>query len=219
MSAAIDSVLSSMVASYNEPIETVNGQKLVAYKASKPRAKSSAAPISNGSDPRGMNVDNFSSAAVGPVVNMTAKGTYDAKTFSLAMRNAKTRDERIAAISGYVGYDARQSYGSQELSAMMKAKREITPIKVDVNEPFSRRSAGPVASVAGFVSGMPDNLQAQIQNLVAREKLAVETMIACNKQAEDISLSTDEREVARVKAAIEQERIVSIRKDLAAIGG
>ena len=137
-----------------------------------------------------------------PGVILPCKGTLNARQFIRAMNVAKDRDEKVIAISGFVGFDVAKPIGEQEVLAFAEAKRIMRPMTVDASEP--RRRAAP--SVAGFVAGMPDANRKQIENLLARERQAVRAM-------GDALLEGGEMGDARI--AIEKARIDAIRADLA----
>ena len=48
-----------------------------------------------------------------------------AKEFISLLRHAKEQAEKISAIQSFIGYDRSLSYGTQEMVAMMKAKKDI----------------------------------------------------------------------------------------------
>jgi len=133
---------------------------------------------------------------------LPCKGTINARQFISMMNKAKDRDEKVIALSGFVGFDVAKPIGEQESAAFDAARRIMRPMTVDASEP--RRRAAP--SVAGFVSGMPDANRKQIENLLARERQAVRAM-------GDALLEGGEMGDARI--AIEKARIDAIRADLA----
>jgi hypothetical protein len=111
-------------------------------------------------------------------VSLPEKGTYDAKSFILACRKARTRDELMQAIAGYCGYDNRRDFGSQEQTARAKAQRELR------GAPKTTANVAPSRSLAGFVAGMPQPSHRILLNLQARERATVDAMIAAQTEEE-----------------------------------
>ena len=138
------------------------------------------------------------------------KGTLDAKGFILATRKAKSRDEVIAAIAAFVGYDAKRDFGSQEMSAKLAAQRAMNPSPV-VAAPFKRSI---IPSTAGYVAGMPDHNRRTLNDLLGRERLAAETRDALVAKAKDHSLPMAERKLSVGLARVEQCRLDQIREDI-----
>jgi len=155
----------------------------------------------------------------------------DAKGFLVAMRNAgrrqnqegrwftnpsKVREDSIAAIHAYVGYDRAGNFGPQELAARTKANRELT------GRPFQGPSLAETKaahrSAAGFVAGVPDSDAKGIQDLLAREVLAAAEMVRHQRDAEDTSRSAEQRALSAGLAQYEGERLTCIRADLTAWG-
>lgn len=143
-------------------------------------------------------------------------GSLEARGFLKALRDAKTRDERIFAIDCYVGYNNAQDFGSQLMAAEMQAKREMRGGPIQVVTPKERDAA--YRNKPGFVAGIPDVMGREVQNLAARETLAASELIALENKALDKTLPTDQRVLAKGLAAAEGERIEHIRKDLKGFG-
>jgi hypothetical protein len=101
--------------------------------------------------------------------------TLDAKGYIVAMRRAATRDARIAAIAGYVGYDTTGDYATQEFSANTKAQQALR----GAPRPLARPVHSGSVSVAGFIAGMPDQAGKRRANLEAQERDTVEAIILC----------------------------------------
>jgi len=141
-------------------------------------------------------------------------GTYDAKGFLFAWRKAHGRDEQIAAIAGYVGWDPSGNLGSQEYSARTKAHREIRGM-VDTSGPSVAEIRSAKLSAVGYVAGMPQSDQRIMGDLIARQALAVQSIVDYTKDSEDPSKTESERTLAAGLLAIERERLSVIRKDLA----
>ena len=64
---------------------------------------------------------------------------------------------------------------------------------------------------------MPDGTARKVSDLLARERLAAETMSAHEQVSHDSSKSVEERTIANGLAAVERERIAQIRADLATL--
>lgn len=135
-----------------------------------------------------------------PAMSLNAKG------FIVAIRNARSRDEKISAIASYCGYNHKEQFGDQELAAMMRAKRELNPIAVSTEKKAPLR--------AGYVKGLPDRSSTLLGDLLGREKLAVEARSAEVCQARNRSLSWEERHYHMAKARIENSRILNIRQEI-----
>ena len=220
MTTSTTAALAFVLASYakSEPQEGT-----VTFKESKPRAKrepkapkvqakpvapiavvSETTPSPNGATPR---------------VVMPEVGSLEAKGFLMMMRNAKTQNEKIMAIAAYCGYDSREAFGNQEMVAMMRAKRELSPI--DTSGPSLQEKRQASLSAKGFVAGMPDNQRKIVLDLLARERNAAEKRDEHVRIARDKSqpLSWEERRLNLGLARLENERLASIRKDLAKFVG
>lgn len=143
--------------------------------------------------------------------NFPEKGSFSAKEFILAFRKAKVRDEKIAAISGFIGYNHGEDFGNQENLAMAQAKRDLSPS----NNPLPTREEKRTAqrSVFGYVKGMPDNQAKITSDLLAREHLALESKNDYIKQAKDKSLPIHERQLSIGLARLEDERLKQIAQD------
>lgn len=211
-------IITSMTASYltapSAVITDTASPKVTSKKPAKVKAPKSdgsqAAPSSHGA-----------AAKVVPSIELPSVGTYDAVSFTLAMRNAGkrvtsngkpiydaslVREDQIKAIAGYIGYTLSDNFGTQELRAKMAAQRTMVPVKAGVE-----RSSLP--SVQGFVSGLPDHNQRLIQDLQGRERLAVDAMVDHDRQAL-VAKTTEEKNFHSTMAQVERERLESIRKDL-----
>jgi hypothetical protein len=211
MTTSTNAALAFVLASYakSEPQEgTVTFKE---PKASKPRAnkapKVQAAPVA----PKASNPSP--NGATSSVV-MPEAGSLEAKGFLLMMRNAKTQNEKIMAIAAYVGYNAREAFGNQEMVATMRAQRELRPI--DTTGPSREETRQAARSAAGYVAGMPDNQRKIVLDLLARERAAAEKRDEHVKIARtNKSLSWEERKLNIGLARLENERLASIRADLA----
>ncbi len=148
-----------------------------------------------------------------PTIALPAAGTIGAKAFIMMMNRAKSREESIIAIASYIGYDGRLTYAEQEMTAKLRAKGEISPVKVTGPSREEIRSAQ--RSATGYVAGMPDMIRKTVQDLIGRENLAVMTRNDHVRDARDHSRTMTARKLSIGLARLEQERLTQIRADLA----
>lgn len=153
---------------------------------------------------------------VAPAVIMPPVGSLEARGFLFALRKAKTRDEKIQAISAYVGYDSADNFGTQEMAAEMKAKAELRGAPIGGPSREEQRVAA--RSAAGFVAGLPDNTKRKLDNLLAQEKACIETLIQHDKDSRDMKRTAEERMLSVGLAKFERDRLSNIRTDLKALG-
>ena len=223
MSTAIDSALAFITSSYQDTSPAKQAEIVqVVIKAGKvQRVKATALPNVQGETkvaPESKDHAKGQEAAkdlpAKPIVKGPARGTYDARGFLAAWRKARTRDEQIAALAGYQGFDPKLPLGEQEFHARSLAMREIRG-PIDTSGPSRAEIRSASRSIQGFVAGMPDGTARQIGDLMAREKLAAEALAGFLKDAADPSKTEAERKLAQGMAAVEEARIGEIRKDLA----
>ena len=127
----------------------------------------------------------------------------------------KVRDDQIKAIAAYIGYDNRRNFGEQEVAARMMAQRAM----------LNRPDCGPDREVQrkadlsakGFVAGLPNAVGSKLEDLQARELVAVEEMLRHTKESEDVSRSASDRELSQALALVEEERLTSIRGFIASM--
>jgi len=142
-----------------------------------------------------------------PVMVLPEAGSIDAKDFLVARRWAKDRDESIIAIAAYIGYDLTQPFGTQDSLAVDAAKREINPPKA---EAFKRSV---IPSAAGYVKGAHVTGAREFQNLLGRERLAVDAML--DRRAAAIKATSDqERTLNEGLSLVEKERLAAVRADI-----
>ena len=204
MSDAINAALAFCMSTYIAP----KGDENKIVVSSTKRAKSVSVAKSSGEQSAPANKTKA------PVVVITfdfPAGTLNARQFMSARNKVKPgdRDGIIQVIAAYIGYDLTEPFGIQDSNAVAQAKREINP-PVALKAPFSR---GSIASVQGFVAGEPDHREKAYQNLLARERLAANTMLDHEKAARDAK-TQNERTLYEGLALVERERLVQIRKDL-----
>jgi len=133
---------------------------------------------------------------------LPAAGTLDAKGFILAVRKAKSRDESIAAIAAYCGYDNRRNFGTQDQEARAKAMREIRGFQATGPTREEKRAAE--RSVAGYVKGMPAPSQRILLNLQARERAAVDAMLAAKKAGNPVEENEHRKMLDTIRKAIDE---------------
>ena len=222
---SIDAILASLAATYiapsingGKPRPTISLEKQVKVKA--PKA------------PKAAKVEGKRNVDLSTVVlpkDLPAIGTYDAVSFFKALRTAGNRvssngqavydaslvrEDTIRAIAGYCGFDPHGNFGAQDLAARSKAQNELRPIK---GEEYRRVLVS--STVAGYVAGMPNETAKQLANLKGREALAIRSMIAHNKVANDASRSETDRKLSETLANVEKERVERIREDIALMIG
>lgn len=149
-------------------------------------------------------------APIVPSVSKVEKGSLEATGFLKMMRNAKDRNEKILAIGAFIGYDHCGDFGTQELAANSAARRALNPITAGK----SREEVRSVQrSALGFVAGLPNGLRAKVQDLLAREKMAVDVMLSEQKLCDAAQNETTRTHHAGL-ALLEQERLDYIREEL-----
>lgn len=198
MSNAQDAAMMYCLASYNAAVaDTVEP---LTVKVGKAKVKSVAVVET-------VTVNPASKKPAPVAMNLPSAGTMSAKDFIVARRRAKDRDGIISAIAAYIGYDMTKPFGVQDSTAVAAAQRAINPPKA---EAFKRSV---IPSVAGYVKGAPDHGVRHIQNLQARERLAVDTMLAheANARSADGEYS---RTLHEGLALVEKDRLAEIREDL-----
>jgi len=131
------------------------------------------------------------------VVPWNGSGDNDHAAFLVNYRKAKTREESIAAINQYVGYNPGDNFGAQEYRAI-SAARVATAKKVE-NEIVVHRRID--ASIMGYVAGMPNHSAKAHQNVLAREVFIVDQMLEDRKIVRDSSKSESERAEAAERLA------------------
>ena len=133
---------------------------------------------------------------------------------------AEVRNDTIALIARYMGYDPNGSFASQELAARTKAIRETRKEKegdVDYSTVPLRSEVRRVnATLTGYVAGIPDPVQRRIDDLKGRERLTVEELIAFEKAAApSVTADDQQRGIVIAKTAVERERLTHILDDIA----
>lgn len=156
---------------------------------------------------------------------MPRPGTYTARTFLVVMRQARTRDDQIRAIAGFIGYEVAGDFGAQCLAAKMQAERTMRPFAA---LPAPVHTGAP--SVRGYVAGACDPAAKHTADLQARERLSAEAIATLDLVINDPSKVTPEhmamlverfgfeeslvRSQALLLRGVEEKRLEQIRADL-----
>lgn len=130
---------------------------------------------------------------------------------------SKVREDSIAAIHAYCGYDKTRLFGEQDSAARTKAQREMgvgRPLKGMTK--FEEHRAN--RTLAGWVQGMPDDQAKFVKGLLARETLAACEMVRHQKDSEDMGRSEEDRKLSAGLSKFEEDRLSNIRADLIRIG-
>ena len=170
--------------------------------------------------------------------NLDGPGTLNAEQFLLAFRDAGkrvkedtnivtgevtmrpihdsslVREDSIAAIHAYIGYDPALSFGEQDNAARARAQRELRG-NVQPAAFHRRGGANVAASIVGYIAGAPDHHAKHLANLMAQERLTVEAV--CNLRTlpeESIVVVGGMQFLAGVMLTIEEARLDKIREDL-----
>jgi hypothetical protein len=148
------------------------------------------------------NSDNNRNPLPPPVSDpLPQAGTLTPQAFIVAMRRAKSREEQIKAIAGYVGYDSRQLFGAQETMARMQANRAISGHKLVIRTPTETHNA--YRSVQGYCHGLPDHDAKRLADLKAREVETVESMVKCEEVGNLIMAEECRVTLSQIRALID----------------
>lgn len=230
-------VLALLAASYGKPADKVVEQatKPRAAKASKP---SKLAAVKASAEEKPAPQKREVPAAYLPIA-LPPVGTYTATEFLAKVRAigpifvgnhatvddparvqdacgngfsfVQRRDAAMALIAGYCGFDRSRDFGAQLDMARNRAVRETRP---------TPRYVSATVTLAGYVAGMPDEQGKRVGDLLARERLAAETM-AEHEQASKDHMARGDTANASIEAQlalVEQARLTQIRADLRALG-
>lgn len=214
MTSSPDSIVASLLAQHNAEQTALDAQKAAEPKVTvtfspnplpRVKAKKVTAPIHHGSN-------------IPSMTNMPERGSLDAAAFMAAVRSAgqrindggfpytaplEVRGDLIRAIHGYVGYDSRGDFGSQETAARGKAMRDLKIRKVTAGPEVLRNAS---KSLDGFVAGLPDHRAKALSNLLAQREVVVEAIATYTAAGADD------------KAALEAERLSHLRIQITAMG-
>lgn len=166
-----------------------NAKLRAEQRAAAPKAKKGKAPIHQAPGMKGV------------LRNPTVES---ATTYLSSARRARTRDESIAAIDLFVGYDRSGNFGDQDVRARMLAQSTLKPIVVTGPTREEQRSAA--NSLKGFVSGLPDHQAKMLANLQAQEERVAADLIDYRKAGNEVA------------ARLEEERLAHVRQQIAAMG-
>lgn len=206
---AILAALAFATASYAKSSDQTSSGKIRAKRQPKAATPSTpAAPSCNGKA--------MSEATNKLTLPVPEIGSLGAHGFVTMMRKARDRQEKILAMQAFCGFDPRGDYGSQEMTAMMAAKRELSP--VDASGPSHAEQRSAARSAQGFVRGMPDNQKKIVQDLLAREKLATDAMVEHVKSARTAETREPKQHHAGL-AALEKARLNKIQAEIRAMVG
>jgi hypothetical protein len=216
---SLDSFISSLVAQCEQgeslPVVTVTRnatpRPLVQYKGNKPASKLAQVKAAKAAEQAAQVAEQTVSNDKRPalvVLQLPKAGTLDAKGYFTAQRRAKTRDERIVAIAGYIGYDVSAQYAEQEMAANMKANRTLRPIT-----PLAAPVHTALPTLKGYVAGMPDMMSRSQDNLQGRQVVAAEQVADLMRKARDASDPAVKFGAVKM-AQVECQRLMQIRKDL-----
>lgn len=148
---------------------------------------------------------------------MPEAGSLGAVGFLKLWSGSTTRKQRIFAIAAFIGYNIKEEFSVQELTAKQQAQREIRLSKqqeTSVIQPYQRHGAAP--TISGYVAGAVNSAGKRKADLEARERLCAERMMQHEILAQE-SLNLSERDLHRGLMLVEQERIQAIRRDLSKI--
>lgn len=191
-----------------KPVKDSKPSKLAAIKAAKDQESATIC---------GKGVD----ARPAPVVPALAKAkTLDARKFFAAMRNAKSREESIQAIAGYMGYDRAKDYGAQELAARLAANRELKASTVPttsatIGEHIIRDSHPSTAQgMVGYVAGLPDATEKKLACLKGKQRMAEESIGEHESIAANEETDPSDRHYHAELAKVERARLETIQEDI-----
>ena len=137
-------------------------------------------------------------------------GSVDAAGFMKAWRNAANRDEQIAAIGQYTGYNMTDTFAVNEYKARTAAQKALKPIaSTDAVTEVGQKVTGP-----NRVQGVPDFTARRINDLLGREQLAAAALVEHELAAANLTEGSTQQLTALGMAEIERERLLAIRSDL-----
>ena len=131
----------------------------------------------------------------------------------LRILESEIRNDQIKAIAGFCGYDNREMFGTQETAARMLAQRLTSGHPVVGLSRSEERQAD--RSAQGFIAGCPTPVATRVADLQARMVVAAEMLCQHQKDALDSVRGEYQVELSRGLALVEEERISSIRDDIA----
>lgn len=183
------------------------------HLSNKSRKKKTSDPIIE----RGQDSQGLPLAAIAQKP-LPSKGTISAKQCLNVLGAVRSsREDKIAAIAGFNGYDRKGEYAIQEYQARLAALRTVIPsAKLTTLKP-QRHLAKADPNCAGYVKGayVPD--KAKILDLQARELLAASEMskhfnlALCAKSEYDEKLNQGKAELAEARVKAIREELFSLR--------
>ena len=206
-------VLALLAASYGRPADQVVETIVTRSENAKPKAskpsKLAAIKAAKAEEAEAAPIADKKPAMT--VIELPPVGSHDARSFLIAMRRAVSRDQEIAAIAGYIGFDRYGDFGSQQLTARMRAQREIRGVSA-----LPRPIHTTAPTVAGYVSGANDPDAKRMADLQGRATLAAETMCDLQRQAKEALERGDQANAHYYAqlALVEQGRLIQIKADL-----
>lgn len=131
---------------------------------------------------------------------------------------SKVREDSIAAIHAYCGYDSKRLFGEQDQAARTQAQRAmgVGNPSVKAMTKFEQHRAN--RTLAGWVHGMPDEAAKRVANLLAQETLAASEMVRHQKDSEDMERPEEARKLSAGLSLFEGEKLSHIRAELIRIG-
>jgi hypothetical protein len=131
---------------------------------------------------------------------------------------SKVREDSIAAIHAYCGYDKTRLFGEQDAAARTKAQRELGVGNPSVKAMTKFEEHRANRTLKGWVHGMPDDQARHVQHMLARETLAASEMVRHQKDSEDMTRPQQDRDISAGMVEFERDRLTHIRAELIKIG-
>jgi len=221
MTTAQDTALAFILDQYRRQIDALSpapsvpgakGTKVKAPKVSKPRT-----PKAN----KGEVSANAAKPATTPHVPQFAypANSVGAEGFFSLLRKARCMADERNACNAYLGYSDHEAHGTQ----VDNCRRAAT---LALNSHLGHKTAR--STVAGYIKGMPQTVQRDIDNLLARERGCAEELATLHNRMSDViaKLTADtlgnneetnlraERDLTRGLLLVSEERLQAIRNDL-----
>jgi hypothetical protein len=221
--SSVDVAIAFIISSYNDSTSINNDSKDIQPSKSSKKAKNV-----NKLDNKTFNLNGFEASknkSMGPVSEpLPNKGMISAEEFLKGLSNCGKRlndkgilvyqgdivkrNDEMRLVSSYLGW-SRELHGVQLENARRVAQLAIKPVKA-LN--VSHRGAS--ASLSGFISGMPDNQQKLVQDLLAREQLSAKAIVDYENAIANSQVNSAKHILSKGLLIVEKERLIQIRKDL-----
>jgi hypothetical protein len=221
--SSVAAALAFIMSSYNESTSINNDSKDI-----QPSKLSKKAKSVNKLENKAFNLNGYEASknkSIGPVSEpLPNKGMISAEEFLKGLSvcgkrlNDKgilvyqgdivKRNDEMRLVSSYLGW-SRELHGVQLENARRVAQLAIKPVKA-LN--VSHRGAS--ASLSGFISGMPDNQQKLVQDLLAREQLSAKAIVDYENAIDNSQVNSAKHILSKGLLIVEKERLIQIRKDL-----